>query len=314
MRSLPDIRGHPTSPPIAWVGGKRSILAEILGRFPLEFERYVEVFGGSGVVLFGKQTSPFEVWNDRHGDLYNFYHCVKYRHLELLQELRFLPLASREEFKLLKAFLEGNPFPAAHFTTEQEVAERHFTVPEADELTAILTQRCTMGDVHRAAAFFKLNRLSYGAGMTSFSSQPCDLRRFYGQIYTAHDRLSDVLLENKDFEGILQQYDKPGTFFYLDPPYYMAEDCYAVSFQNEDHHRLYELLHNTQSKWLLSYNDDPFVRELYKNYPQHRFTRLSNLVQRYQGGAEYGELLIANFDMEERGRQHEQLQLFDHSY
>lgn len=92
------------------VGGKRSILHEILCRFPLKFERYVEVFVGSGVVLFGKQVSPFKVWNGRHGDLYNFYHCVKYRHPELLQSLQFLPLCSRDGFKLLKAFLNGASF------------------------------------------------------------------------------------------------------------------------------------------------------------------------------------------------------------
>ncbi len=305
----PNIRGHPMNPPIAWVGGKRSILSEILCRFPLEFDRYIEVFGGSGVVLFGKEETAFEVWNDMNNDLYNFYYCVKYKHLELLRELRFLPLNSRTEFSLMKDFLNGKPFPPEDLETEKKLALEYFTGPDAQEIISILTSRCTFGDVSRAAAFFKLNRLSYGSGMTSYNSQPCDLRRFYGQIHAAYDRLCEVILENKDFENLIAQYDRPGAFFYADPPYYMAEDIYAVEFSQDDHYRLFEALCRAQGKWLLSYNDDPFIRELYKYFPQYRFTRLSNLVQRYEGGTEYGEILITNYDMEERGRQHEQLSL-----
>ena len=305
----PNIRGHPLSPPISWVGGKRSILHEVLRHFPLEYDRYIEVFGGSGVVLFGKEQTSFEVWNDYNGDLYNFYHCVKYKHLELLKELRFLPLNARREFFMLKAFLAGEPLPATEIENELELARQHFPESEARELTALLKSRCDLGDVARAAAFFKLNHMSYGAKMDTYSLQPCDLRRFYSQLFTAHERLSTVIIENKDFENLIGQYDRPGAFFYVDPPYYMAEDIYAVEFPQTDHQRLFGALTKTEGKWLLSYNDDPFIRELYRDYPQYRFTRISNLVQRYESGAEYGEILIANFDMEEGGRQHEQLSL-----
>ena len=258
-------------PPIAWVGGKRSILPEILSRFPLEFERYVEVFGGSGAVLFGKTRTPFEVWNDFNGDLYNFYYCVKYSHLQLLDALRFLPLDSRMEFPLLKGFLAGEPLPSIDLEAEKALAARYFSPPESAELQAILETNCELGDINRAAAFWKLNHLSYGAAMTSYSGQPGNLRRFYDQIHTAHNRLESVKLENKDCIALIKQYDRPGTFLYLDPPYYMAEDCYAVAFPLRDHFRLFVALKRSKGKWLLSYNNCPFVRWLYKNYRQYSF-------------------------------------------
>ena len=309
MREIPRSRGHPISPPIAWVGGKRSILTDVLHRFPLAYDRYIEVFGGSGVTLFGKEASGFEVWNDYNNDLYNFFYCVKHKHLQLLRELRLLPLCSRAEFVLLRAFLTGEPLPDIDLAAEGEMIDRHLLEPESAELKEILTTRCILGDVSRATAFFKLNRMSYGAGMTSFSGQPCDLRRFYHHVSAAHNRLCGVILENKDFQSLIEQYDRPGSFFYLDPPYYMAESVYAVEFSESDHQRLFETLTGIEGRWLLSYNDCAFVRELYKAYPQYRFTRLSNLVQRYEGGAEYGEILIANYDMDERGQQNEQLKL-----
>ena len=309
MNEFPRSRGQPMSPPIAWMGGKRSILQEILIRFPLYFERYIEVFGGSGVVLFGKPPNAFEVWNDYNGDLHNFYHCVKYQHLQLLHELKFLPLCSRAEFRLLRAFLDGEPPQGMDMEAEQSLARQFFSEVDAAELCAILDTRCQLGDVHRAAAFFKLNRMSYGAGMKSISSQPVNLSRFYGQITAAHRRLENVFLENKDFASIIKQYDRPGSFFYLDPPYVEAEDCYKVVFPREDHYRLFRLLCKAKGKWLLSYNDCKFVRRLYKRFYQYRFTRISNLNQRYEGGAKYEEILISNYDMNERGWQHEQLSI-----
>lgn len=38
---------------ISWIGGKKVLRKAIIERFPNEFDRYIEVFGGAGWVLFG---------------------------------------------------------------------------------------------------------------------------------------------------------------------------------------------------------------------------------------------------------------------
>lgn len=40
---------------IGWIGGKRALREDILALFPEDVERYIEVFGGAGWVLFGKE-------------------------------------------------------------------------------------------------------------------------------------------------------------------------------------------------------------------------------------------------------------------
>ena len=311
MSAPPRNRGHPLNPPIAWVGGKRSILDVVLEHFPLHFGRYIEVFGGSGVVLFGKEQTPFEVWNDYNNDLYNFFYCVKHKHLELLRELKFLPLCSRSEFHLMRAFLAGEPLPNIDFTAANDMVAQYLTAPESAEITRILTTRCTLGDISRAAAFFKINRLSYGAKMDTFSLQPCDLRQFYGHITTAHERIQRVVLENKDFGNILKVYDRTDAFFYIDPPYFKAEKLYAVEFSPADHLRLFQILTHKdfKGKWLLSYNNEDFIRWIYRDFPQFCFERVNDLALRYNPKAVYGEILIGNFDIGERGRQHQQLEI-----
>lgn len=55
---------------MSWVGGKKALRDEILPRFPLDYKRYIEVFGGGGWVLFHKNPGKdFEIYNDFNGDL-----------------------------------------------------------------------------------------------------------------------------------------------------------------------------------------------------------------------------------------------------
>jgi DNA adenine methylase len=62
--------------------------------------------------------------------------------------------------------------------------------------------------------------------------------------------------------------DTPNTFFYLDPPYYLHEHLYdredAEAFTR--HEEMATLLKQIKGKFLLSYNDDPYIRDLYKDF------------------------------------------------
>lgn len=114
----------------------------ILARFPLYYERYIEVFGGGAWVLFAKPPgNDFEVYNDYNALLVNLFRCVRDRPQELIEALRFV-LNSREDFRLIKESLS-----------------------RGDE----------MDDVRRASYFYQLIRYSYASGLTSFGSQPHDM-------------------------------------------------------------------------------------------------------------------------------------------
>ena len=42
---------------MSWVGGKKALREEIVKRLPLNYGRYIEVFGGGGWVLFHKNLT-----------------------------------------------------------------------------------------------------------------------------------------------------------------------------------------------------------------------------------------------------------------
>jgi DNA adenine methylase len=252
---------------MSWIGGKKSLRELIITLFPLYYERYIEVFGGGGWILFHKfPGNDFEVYNDFNGLLVNLYRCVREKPEELMDALRYV-LNARADFDLVKNTLARDS-PAS--------------------------------DVQKAAWFYQLIRYSYASGLTSYGSQP------------------HVVIENKDFEKLIGQYDRPVSFFYCDPPYFETESYYKNvgedGFTEKDHIRLRDALLRIEGKFLLSYNDCGFIRDLY-DAPGIRidsYTRINNIKQRYDNGAQFSEILIANYDMQERMNEAPtQMNLFD---
>lgn len=114
--------------------------------------------------------------------------------------------------------------------------------------------------------------------------------------------MNNAIVENQDFETLIKHYDREDSFFYCDPPYYNSEYVYDEGFAKENHQRLHNVLVNAKGKWLLSYNDCPEIRELYDGYSFYDFKRVHSMVQKYDPGKEFPELLIANYDLREKAK------------
>ena len=130
-----------------------------------------------------------------------------------------------------------------------------------------LARDSPVSEVQKAAWFYQIIRYSYASGLSSFAGQPHDMWGNFPIIQQAHRRLKDVVIEHQDFERLVRHYDRPSSLFYLDPPYHATEGYYQnvgeAGFTEADHFRLRDLLLGIEGKFLLSYNDDRFVRELY---------------------------------------------------
>ena len=226
--------------------------------------------------------------------------------------MNFFPLNGRDEFLVLKKYLEKDEFNNEYLHEELELAQNNLLPPQYEEIKLLLTENAAMNDIKRAAAFFKLIRYSYGSGCTSYGCQPNDIRKTFHLIWQGSRRLKGTVIENKDFEALIRQYDRIHAFFYCDPPYFETEGHYAVEFRKEDHVRLRDTLAGCQGKWLVSYNDCGYIRELYAGYNIEAVSRINNLAQRYDNGCEFPEVFISNYDTSERMRDMPlQMNLFD---
>ncbi len=270
---------------------------------PLGCPRFVDVFGGSGTVMLGKQpNNDFEVLNDYDGDLVNLFRCVKERPLALIRELGFLTLNSRDDFNVLRKFIAQEEFDDAYLQEEMELTQIMLQPVQADEICQMMLAKANAYDIRRASNFLKLIRYSYASGRKSFAAQPFDIRKLFTHVWDSYNRLANVVIESKDFGDLIKHYDRVNTVFYCDPPYYKSEGVYAKIFTLDDHLRLYHTLSHMKGKFLLSYNDCAFIRAMYKDYYIFDFSRIHSMVQRYEAGRQYPELLISNYDMYERQR------------
>lgn len=300
--------------PVSRVGNKSSILHILYAVFPMKYGRFIDVFGGSGSVLLGKpDVHPFEVYNDFDKNLVNLFRCMKERTMATVRELGFCNLNSREDFNAIRKFFEQREeFTDEYLSEELLLTELTFPPLQANELKELRTRITKDHDVRRAAMFLKLLRYSYSSSCKSFASQPFDIRKLFGLIKELENRMANVVVENQDFETLIKHYDRPDSFFYADPPYFSSEGMYEVGFGWDDHVRLRDTLKGIKGKFLLSYNDCPEIRELYDGFSLLDFSRTHAMVQRYEAGREFKELLIGNYDLYERQRNRPlQMNFFD---
>lgn len=248
---------------MGWIGGKKLLRKEIVNRFPeTKIKRYVEVFGGAAWVLFYKERhAEIEVYNDINSDLVNLFKCIKFHCQELQRELKYM-LNSRELFEA--------------FRKSYDVAG--------------------MTDIQRAARFFMLIKTSYGADRRTYGCVKKDVLVMNQYLEDIEKRLSKVIIENKSFDKLICTQDRADTLFYLDPPYYGTEKYYNTGFSETEHIQLSSLLKQIKGKFILSYNDCEYIRNLYEGFNIDTVERNNNLTARYDNKSNrYKEVIIKNY-------------------
>ena len=246
---------------MGWIGGKRALRKTILEQFPQDITRYIEVFGGAGWVLFGKDPGRhLEVFNDAHGSLINVYRCIKYHPEALAAELQGLP-QSREIF----------------FDCQEQTDRRGYT------------------DIQRAARTLYLIKMSFGSDRRTFATAQRIASNISSPFSDIQERLRKVVIEHLDFEQLIHTYDRPGAFFYCDPPYMGTERYYQHPFAPADHERLARVLHGIKGRYLVSYNDCAEVRSLYRDCTIQPVTRHNSLPGVPGKDPIYNEVLIRNY-------------------
>jgi DNA adenine methylase len=132
----------------------------------------------------------------------------------------------------------------------------------------------TLTDLERAARFLYLQRLAFGGKVRGRSfgvdaSRPArfDVTKLAVDLQELHDRLAGVVIERQTFDVFLRRYDRPGTLFFLDPPYWGSEDDYGRDmFSRADYAVLRGLLEGLQGRFILTINDVPETRALFEGF------------------------------------------------
>ena len=230
----------PVKPLAPYIGGKRNLAKHLVQRInAIPHVTYAEVFVGMGGVFFRRDQRPkSEVINDWSEDVSTFFRVVQHHFVPFLEYMRH-KVSSRAEF--------------------EKLARQDPT---------------TLTDLQRSARFLYLQKLAFGgkvAGRNFGVNPPAparfDVTKLGPMIDAVHERLAGVVIERLHWRDFLTRYDRPGTLFYLDPPYYGCEGDYGRDlFDRAQFAEMADALRALKGRFLLSLNDHPDVRSIFAGF------------------------------------------------
>ena len=218
--------------PIKYYGGKTYMVEIIKKYFPNNYKIYVQGFGGGASLLFSKKQENCQIYNDLGKNVYSLFKVLSnkilFNQLKQKLDLTYYSFDLREEFK-------------------QKLNQKDITL------------------LDRAYYYIYVNRASfnghggfstYSAIRRNMSKSVSDYLSMIDRLPEIHNRLSSVIIENRDILTLIPKYDSKETFFYLDPPYVqqtrLSNTLYQEQMDNKKHQELIELINNSKGMFLIS--------------------------------------------------------------
>ena len=258
-------------PFVKWVGGKRSILHELVTRLPRSYSGYHELFVGGGALFFTVQ--PFNAFLS---DI-NLYLIITFRVIK----------------NQVKQLIKELACHAKHHNKEYYLTCRKRLLTEKNSVTIAglfiyLNKTCFNGlyRVNKKAGHFNVPMGDY---KTPNILDEENLRR-------ASAVLRSTCIEQKPFWQMKPCQDH---FYYLDPPYHQAYVSYSeMGFSDNDHKKLADTCKEIDKGggyFMVSNSDTPWVRKLYKQYHIEKVFALRSVSCQASQRGKHNEVLIRNY-------------------
>lgn len=255
QESLPDLLPKTRSRrrniiAFGWYGGKYSHLNWLLPHLP-EAHHYCEPFAGSAAVLLNRAPSPVETYNDRDGEVVNFFRVLREQKETLIEAMGLTPF-SREEFsEAVEALTMDDLSPL-------ERARRFFV--RARQVRTGLAQTASLG---RWANCKNTSRAGMGGAVSRWLGSVEGLPEIA-------ERLLRVQIENRPALEVIQLYDSDSTLFYCDPPYphqsRRDSKAYGYEMSDAEHMALAACLTAMKGKAAVSGYRCDLMDDLYKGW------------------------------------------------
>jgi DNA adenine methylase len=243
--------------PLRYPGGKAKILDfmrylvvyNFKGKKPVYVEPYA---GGAGValgLLLNDDVSEIHI-NDFDRAIYWFWNDIKYHSKELIKKIQKTDVTLKEWFRQREIYNKGKEGFDLGFAT-------------------FFLNRCNHSGIITGGCI---------GGIPQDGRYKIDCRYNKEELIQRIKRISSVKdrirLYNEDTAGLLMQ--NRGNFknclLYLDPPYYeMGRKLYQSHYNDSDHEKIAKIMKRLGGYWVVSYDNKPFVVDLYMNFRPYYF-------------------------------------------
>ena len=235
--------------PLRYAGGKSLAAGKIIACFPKKLRKLVSPFiGGASVEIACANELGVEVTGY---DLFDI--LVNYWQIQLKQPARLYNELCRLE------------------NTDKVYRERK------EDLKKHWKQEIKLKPLRLAALYYFNHNLSYGPGFLGWMSKIYQEKSRYLNMLdkVRNFKCPKLKVFQGSFEKTIPRHRE--NFLYLDPPYYLGGDSkmfkgiypqrnFPVHHNRFNHVLLRDLLLKHRGKFVLSYNDCPEIREMYKGF------------------------------------------------
>ena len=271
--------------PLRYPGGKSRATKYLVPKFPKGILEYREPFlgGGSVAIAFTKENPDADVWvSDLYEPLVNFWKQLQ---------------SSGEH---MRDILSNAKY--AHDTPDK--ARELFTHAKAG------VNDVTLSALDRAVFFYIVNKCSF-SGLTessSFSAQASVSNFSHAGIEKLElykDLIKNWTITHISYEHVLVYPEKvnKSAFIFLDPPYDIKDNLYGNKgnlHKGFDHKLFCDRVKECELNWMITYNDNPTLREWLNGYHMHSWdlTYTMRSVGDYmQEQKDRYELLVTNYEV-----------------
>jgi len=217
---------------------KKSVREKILKRFPKSYSEYREPMVGGGGLFFHIPLDKRRWINDVDDNLMSVYQSLKDDPQGFMTRCRSLSGDLKETFN------------------------RMIDTDDYDkDLKYFFINRTVWG-----------GRVNYTIRSRLYFSNPTGWNIINtNKLEKAAGVLKEARVSSTSYSDLLNE-DGDDVLIYIDPPYYLNTKLdknsrlYRHNFEMEDHRKLCEDIKNCKHKIVLSYDDNPFIRKLYKGF------------------------------------------------
>jgi DNA adenine methylase len=274
--------------PLRYPGGK-SRGVKYLKSFLPDYSEFREVFfGGGSLTFYCIQQHPERVYSasDLNYELYCFWSQLKCNSEKLIDGVQVI----FDRYK--KVQNDGGNFSI-----------------KGKELFCLLVSRreSNLSELERAIDFFILNRITFSGVVDSGGYSQGSFDGRFTQ--SAIDRLKTTAPVIQPIDFLCEDYNyllnKEGedVFIFLDPPYYSATKSKlygkkGILHTQFDHQLMFKELKTSRHKWLITYDNSEYIKDLYKDFYQVEWQLQYGMTNSNNSPSVLGnELLIANYDL-----------------
>jgi len=242
---------------ISYIGGKARIGKWIVPFIPNDIETYVEGFSGMFWVFF---KMDLELFSNLKTVVYNDYNRLNANLMKWTKQYDVL-WEALSQYPCQQVGVENTPpeYEQMFNQYQKEVFNDDLVITDENSLEVACKYVYVLTQVFSGS---KPESSSY----TDYKGKyRCKVLIFMDKLkdakYREHiDKITFV--ENMDFQDVVEKYDSPTTYFYMDPPYWKTENYYSNHiFTKDTHQRLATCLQNIKGRFSLSYYDFPQLSE-----------------------------------------------------